>query len=75
MRVIPTLLQRNGASSSSDRNCISLPKEILPRRISSAYGILVLYEGLLEHLPVLEAAGSHDIPWQTGWVSREWLRL
>ena len=48
-RVGPSVVQRAGYLLIWDRGCMSLPKEILPKRISSAPGSLVLAEGFLEH--------------------------
>ena len=53
-RVGPTVGRRSGDSLSWDRGCMSLPKDILPKRSSSAPGSLVLDEGFLEHLLALD---------------------
>ena len=68
-----TVFWRDRVLFSWDKDGMSLPKDIIPKSISSTYGGFVLAEGVLEYLLSLESSASHERRWRKGWVSREGL--
>ena len=68
-----TVFWRDRVFLSWDKDGMSIPKDIIPKSISSTYGGFVLAEGDLEYLLSLESSASHERRWRKGWVSREGL--